>query len=115
MLFDFEIIDVVEGEPSGTSLVGYVTEDYVTLVEAFGQPSRQIWGGDKVCVMWELEFTVQEQGEDDTRTVRATIYDWKEDNCTVAMNAPSYKWHIGGDTNDAVDCVNQCIGAVYAV
>jgi len=32
---DYKIIDVNERDPSGTSLKGYIQEDYSTLVQAF--------------------------------------------------------------------------------
>jgi len=108
----YKIIDR-DARVSGTHLQGHIKANYDKLVEVFGEPvykGEDAGGFDKVWTEWAIEFE-----NSDGDYVIATIYDWKEDNCTVAMNAPSYKWHIGGDTNDAVDCVNQCIGAVYAV
>ena len=110
MLFDFKIIDVNERMISGTSLQGYVTENYSTLVEVFGEPTYTDASGDgKVHTEWELEFVVQEKGEEDTQVVLATIYDWKESSADVARQSLSYRWHIGGNSNDAVDVVKQAI------
>ena len=66
MLGNFKIIDVNERMANGTSLVGYITEDYSTLVEVFGPPHFDQPSGDgKVHTEWNLEFTVQEDGEED--------------------------------------------------
>ena len=110
MLFDFKIIDVNERMSSGTSLQGYITEDYSTLIEVFGEPTYTDPSGDgKVNTEWELEFVVQEKGEEDTETVLATIYDWKESSAEVAKMTPNYRWHVGGMSRDAVDVVTQRI------
>ena len=110
MLFDFKIIDVNHRESSGTSLQGYITENYSTLVEVFGEPTYTDPSGDnKVHTEWELEFVVQEKGEEDTETVLATIYDWKEPNADVARQTLGYRWHVGGNSRDAVDVITQRI------
>lgn len=115
MLSNFKIIDVNERETSGTSYVGYITEDYSTLVEVFGPPTySQPSGDDKVHTEWSLEFTVQEDGEEDTETVIATIYDWKEPNADVAKTTPKYRWHVGGFNKfDALECITQRILDFY--
>ena len=110
---DYKIIDVNERDPSWTSLKGYITEDYSTLVQAFGEPHYQSNDGDKVFTSWELEFTIQEPGEEDTTTFRSTIYDWKEDSARVAKETPKYKWHVGGDHYLSVDAVQKWIVQTY--
>jgi len=111
MLSNFKIIDVNERSASGTSYVGYITEDYSTLVEVFGPPHFDQPSGDgKVHTEWNLEFTVQEDGEEDTDTVIATIYDWKEESAQVARTTPKYQWHVGGHNKfDALECITQRI------
>jgi len=76
-----------DANPNGTSLQGYVSTDYNTLVEVFGEPDRR--NGDKVTVEWCLEF------EDGTV---ATIYDWKMYETPFGQ----YRWHIGGESQQAV-------------
>ena len=109
---DYKIIDVNERDPSGTSLKGYIQEDYSTLVQAFGEPHYQSNDGDKVFTSWELEFTIQVPLED-TETFRATIYDWKEDSPRVAKETPKYQWHVGGDHYLSVDAVQKWIIQAY--
>ena len=113
---DYKIIDVNERDPSGTSLKGYIQEDYSTLVQAFGEPHYQQTADaveDKVFTSWELEFTIQEDGEEEFETFRATIYDWKEDSPRVAKETPKYKWHVGGDHYLSVDAVQKWITQTY--
>jgi len=109
---DYKIIDVNERDPSGTSLKGYIQEDYSTLVQVFGEPHYQSNDGDKVFTSWELEFTIQVPLED-TETFRATIYDWKEDSARVAKETPKYQWHVGGDHYLSVDAVQKWIIQAY--
>jgi hypothetical protein len=111
---DYKIIDVNERDPSGTSLKGYIQEDYSTLVQAFGEPHYQSNDGDKVFTSWELEFTIQEDGEEDTTTFRSTIYDWKEDSPRVAKETPKYQWHVGGDHYLSVDAVQKWITQTFS-
>ena len=113
MLFDFKILNVSHSTAiSGTSLQGYITENYATLVEVFGEPTySEPSGDDKVNTEWSLKFEVREEGERESRTVVATIYDWKESSADVARSAINHRWHIGGTSNDAVDVVTQAIEA----
>jgi len=76
-----------DANPNGTHLQGYVTTDYNTLVDVFGEPDRR--NGDKVTAEWCLEF------EDGTL---ATVYDWKMYETPYGQ----YQWHIGGHNSDAV-------------
>lgn len=110
MLFDFEIVNFSEGDTNGTSLRGYINENYFNLVDVFGEPTYSEASGDgKVHTEWALRFEVQEDGEEDTDIVYATIYDWKESSADIARSATNYRWHIGGNSNDAVDVVKQAI------
>ena len=115
---DYKIIDVNERDPSGTSLKGFIQEDYSTLVQAFGEPHYQQTAEygveDKVFTSWELVFTIQEPGEEDTTTFRSTIYDWKEDSDRVAKDTPKYKWHVGGDHYLSVDAVQKWITQTFS-
>jgi len=85
-----------DANPNGTHLQGYVTTDYNTLVDVFGEPDRR--NGDKVTAEWCLEF------EDGTL---ATVYDWKMYETPYGQ----YQWHIGGDRRSAVDRVQECLAA----
>ena len=50
---------------------------------------------------WALEF----EDEEDNLVV-ATIYDWKEDSA-YNSRVGKYKWHIGGNSYDAVEAVTD--------
>lgn len=111
MLFDFKIVDVDQGRQNMSSLQGYIEADFETLVKVFGEPHFTDPSGDeKVNTEWELRFEVQEDGEDDTDYVYATIYDWKDyDGGKLSRSGVKYNWHIGGHSLDAVDVVKQAI------
>ena len=115
MLSNFKIIDVNERMSTGTSYAGFITEDYSTLVEVFGAPHYDQPSGDnKVHTEWNLEFAVQEEGEEDLTYVIATIYDWKEESAQVARTTPKYRWHVGGHNKfDALECIQQRILDFY--
>lgn len=106
-IIDFEL-DV---DPTGTSLKGYVSASYGALVEAFGKPNyTDDTGLDKVTTEWDIDFRIQDEDDpEDFRTVTATIYDWKEGNAYRCRNGQAYNWHIGGDSYDAVECVEQAL------
>jgi hypothetical protein len=91
---------------SGTSLKGYVTTTYDALVAKFGEPT--FTDGDKVTVEWVLDFKVVQDGEsdEDFDYVTATIYDWKEQSTPMGV----YRWHIGGNSLDAVEAVETALG-----
>ena len=58
---------------SGTARQGVIKTTYDQLVEKFGPPTYK--GGGKTTAEWNLEFYVEDDGEEDY--VTATIYDWK--------------------------------------
>ena len=99
----FELIDK-DASITGTSLQGYIEATYDDLVKAFGEPtfdSTKGDEGDKVHTQWVLEF----EDEEDNLVV-ATIYDWKEDSA-YNSRVGKYKWHIGGNSYDAVEAVTD--------
>ena len=99
----FELIDK-DASITGTSLQGYIEATYDDLVKAFGEPtfdSTRGDEGDKVHTQWALEF----EDEEDNLVV-ATIYDWKEDSA-YNSRVGKYKWHIGGNSYDAVEAVTD--------
>lgn len=114
MLFDFKIVDVDQGRQNMSSLQGYIEADFETLVKVFGEPHFTDPSGDeKVNTEWELRFEVQEDGEDDTDYVYATIYDWKDyDGGKLSRSGVKYNWHIGGHSLDAVDVIKKAITEV---
>jgi hypothetical protein len=77
---------------SGTSLMGYMTTDYATLVELFGMPHYK-GDGEKVTAEWVFE------GEG---TV-FTIYDYKEPRTPKR----EYAWHIGGANKSVLLIVRE--------
>ncbi len=79
---------------NGTCLQGYIETTYVELVNVFGKPTEL--SGGKVSVEWIIRFS------DDTV---ASIYDWKLSETPMGV----YKWHIGGRSQRAVTCVNDCM------
>lgn len=84
----------------GTSLQGYVTTDYDTLVKTFGKPE---YGPDepsmdeKVTCEWKLTLA----GE------TVTIYDWKE--YTGVTPRGNYEWHVGGHSKRAETLVAEAL------
>jgi hypothetical protein len=99
----YELIDK-DASITGTSLQGYIEADYEDLVKAFGEPtfdSTKGDEGDKVHTQWALEF----EDEEDNLVV-ATIYDWKEENPYTSRSG-KYRWHIGGNSYDAVEAVTD--------
>ena len=79
---------------NGTSLQGYVTTTFDKLNEIFGEPIYPNSGDGKVICEWVLEW------EDGTIS---TIYCWKLK--TVPLG--EYNWHIGGNSQKAVDYVTN--------
>ena len=79
-------------DASGTSLRGYVTTTYATIVEKLGEPDTD---GDN-CE-WILKF---EDGS------VATIYDWK----TRQTPKDEYEWHIGGNHVGCAELVSVVLG-----
>ena len=99
----YELIDK-DASITGTSLQGYIEATYDDLVKAFGEPtfdSTKGDEGDKVHTQWALEF----EDEEDNLVV-ATIYDWKEDSA-YNSRVGRYRWHIGGNSYDAVEAVTD--------
>lgn len=105
-----KILNVSQGRINMSSLQGYVTADYQTLVEAFGEPHYTDPSGDeKVNTEWELCFEVEDNGE--RNVVYATIYDWKDyDGGARSRSGQAYEWHIGGFNIDAKFAVQQALG-----
>ena len=88
---------------SGTSLQGYITFDYATLVRVFGKETSD-GDGYKVDAEWELEFS---------DGVVATIYNWKngknycdDDGLEVSEMT---EWHVGGYSKQAVVNVTKLV------
>jgi hypothetical protein len=111
MFFNNFVIKKVIRDPGfqSGSLQGYINENYFNLVEVFGEPTHGESGDSKVFTEWELAFVVQEEGEEDTETVYATIYDWKEAGPMTAREATKYNWHIGGKSKKSVEVVEKAI------
>ena len=78
----------------GTCLQGYVVTTLKDLVAVFGPPHEE--QGDKITVEWCF---VTDSG------IRFTIYDWK----LLATPTNSYSWHIGGDSQEAVNTVQSIL------
>jgi hypothetical protein len=79
---------------NGTCLQGYIETTYDELVNVFGKPTEL--KGDKTNVEWVIRFS--------DGTV-ASIYDWKLSETPMGV----YRWHIGGRSQRAVTCVNDCM------
>jgi hypothetical protein len=90
-----------------SSFQGRIMATYDELVEKFGKPTVSE-GGDKTTVEWWLEFAIETDDSSDYGGVDwivATIYDWKE----LSTPTGKHMWHIGGYTNEAVDCVHMVL------
>lgn len=88
------------GETSGTSLMGYLRATREELTKVFGEPTYTYEEGDKVTVEWVLVFSNGEV---------ATIYDWKRYDLGTPELNEVYNWHIGGNTQFAVDLVHSAM------
>jgi hypothetical protein len=88
------------GDIGMTCLQGYITSDYNTLCEVFGDPI--IGSGDgKITASWIIKFSDGQV---------ATIYDYKMNETPKG----SYDWHIGGNIREVVKRVEK-IMEDYAV
>ena len=76
-----------------TSLQGYITCSYDTLVEVFGEPSN----GDG--------YKTQAEWTGKSGDTVFTIYDWKEDQSIYDVT----DWHIGGHGRSAVETVHNIV------
>ena len=95
--------DVSETEEiNGSCLQGYITCDYDTLVEVFGEPGDS--DGYKVDAEWCLKF------EDGTI---ATIYNWKNGKNYCGSRGKPVKditdWNIGGFNGKAKERVHEAL------
>ena len=86
---------------TGSSLKGYVTTDYATLVNIFGEPTIKN-GNEKTTTEWHLVFVDEYESE-----ILATIYDWKTDTTPTS----TYEWHIGGFSSSAPYAVEDYMKA----
>ena len=80
---------------SMSCLQGYVTTEYDTLIEIFGNPI--LGSGDgKVSAEWIIKFSDGEV---------ATIYDYKEPETPIGV----YEWHIGGHSRKVVERIIEIV------
>lgn len=106
---EYDIADM--GSASGTSLRGEVRTTYSKLETLFGTPSYST--GDpyeKTQTEWVLDgkvFYTDQWGEKDWEYIKATVYNWK----TGFTPTGEYDWHIGGDSYDAVEFVQEILNA----
>ena len=104
---EYDIADM--GSASGTSLKGEVRTTYSKLETLFGTPSYST--GDpyeKTQTEWVLDgkvFYTDQWGEKDWEYIKATVYNWK----TGFTPTGEYDWHIGGDSYDAVEFVQEIL------
>ena len=104
---EYDIADM--GSASGTSLRGEVRTTYSKLETLFGTPSYST--GDpyeKTQTEWVLDgkvFYTDQWGEKDWEYIKATVYNWK----TGFTPTGEYDWHIGGDSYDAVEFVQEIL------
>ena len=93
---------------NGTSLKGYISADYSTLVEVFGPPHSD-GDGYKVDAEWMLQFS---------NGVVATIYNWKDGRNYCGEDGLDVEditeWHVGGKSALAEQTVDQYIAQYYA-
>jgi hypothetical protein len=86
----------------GSSLQGYITEDYNKLVEVFGEPTDS--DGYKIDAEWMLKF-------DDG--VVATIYNYKDGknyNGSDGLDVEDItNWHIGGFDNEVIKRIQDLL------
>lgn len=94
---------------NGTSLKGYVSTDYATLVEVFGEPHSD-GDGYKVDAEWMLQFS---------NGVVATIYNYKDGRNYCGEDGLDVEdicdWHVGGKSSMADRTVDQYIEQHFAL
>lgn len=90
---------------TGTSLRGHIDANYHDLVRVFGEPKYmgdRDGFSDKVWTQWAMSFE-NEEGD----SIIATIYDWKEQGPSSSREAAKYRWHIGGNSGEALWAVEE--------
>ena len=80
---------------NGTCFQGDLYASYNDIVSKLGEPLTE-----KLCYKSDAEWVIE--FEDGTV---ATIYNWK----LGYIPTEEYEWHIGGFSNDAVECVNKVL------
>lgn len=101
-VIDFE----VGADMHMSSLKGYVNTTYDKLVELFGKPEYSDADPyEKVNAEWTVETTVYDDFEEDEKTVKFSIYNWK----TGSVPTEKYAWHVGGFSYDAVEAAEAII------
>ena len=91
----YKVLKEYSGKTNGTCLQGFVVTTYDNLKSLLGRSLGKS-GDGKVTAEWILEF------EDGTI---ATIYNWK----TGKTPKTPYRWHIGGKSKRAVECVEEAL------
>ena len=98
----FKTHNTADIDINGTSLSGYVSEDYNTLCTLFGEPTES--DGYKVDAEWAIEFS-------DGKV--ATIYNWKDGKNYCGANGLNVEdikeWHIGGHCNEVVSRIQNLL------
>jgi hypothetical protein len=99
---NFKTHNDIDINVDGTHLQGQMTLKYETLVKLFGQPLTGNSLDYKTDAEWHIFF------EDYTR---ATIYNYKNGQSYLGMDAPSVEeidcWNIGGVNGDAVRRIQE--------
>tara|TARA_B100000242_G_scaffold92807_1_gene63075 strand:- start:9787 stop:10173 length:387 start_codon:yes stop_codon:yes gene_type:complete len=95
---------------SGTSLQGTVNATYSTLENLFGKPTFST--GDpyeKTQTEWVIDgkvYFTDQWGDKDFEYIKATVYNWKTGGSTPIGE---YDWHIGGNSYEAVDFIQEIV------
>ena len=95
---------------SGTSLQGTVNATYSTLENLFGKPTFST--GDpyeKTQTEWVIDgkvYFTDQWGDRDFEYIKATVYNWKT-GCSTPIG--EYDWHIGGNSYEAVDFIQEIV------
>jgi hypothetical protein len=102
---NFQTHNQKDVDVNGTSLIGYIDEDFAKIKKLFGKPSKG--DGYKVDAEWEIEF---EDG------MVATIYNYKDGkNYLGNSGTPKTKireWHIGGHNEDVLERIQNILNCV---
>ena len=95
---------------NGTSLQGTVNATYSTLENLFGKPTFST--GDpyeKTQMEWVIDgkvYFTDQWGDKDFEYIKATVYNWKTGGSTPIGE---YDWHIGGNSYEAVDFIQEIV------
>lgn len=104
----FETHNTANINVNGTSISGYISENYETICQIFGEPTES--DGYNVDAEWMIQFS-------DGKV--ATIYNWKDGKNYCGSNGLNVEdireWHIGGHCKEVVSRIQNILSNPWPV